>query len=80
MYQDIMNKTTLDFPRHLSRDAIDLMKKMLDKNPSARLCHPEDIRAHPFCLGIDWAKVLRRECEPPIKVEYMRSNFDPEYT
>jgi hypothetical protein len=80
MYQDIMNKTTLEFPRQLSRESIDLMRKMLDKNPITRLCHPDDIRAHPFCQGIDWGKVLRRECDPPIKVEYMRSNFDPEYT
>jgi serum/glucocorticoid-regulated kinase 2 len=49
MYQDIMNKTNLEFPRHLSRESIDLMKKMLDKNPLTRLCHPDDIRAHPFC-------------------------------
>ena len=56
MYQDIMNKTTLEFPRHLSRESIDLMKKMLDKNPITRLCHPDDIRAHPSVKELTGAR------------------------
>jgi serine/threonine kinase 32 len=80
MYQDIMSKSDLEFPRHLSRESIDLMRKMLDKNPLTRLSHPEDIRKHPFCAGIDWLSILRRECEAPIKVDFNRSNFDSEYT
>jgi hypothetical protein len=40
MYQDIMNKEGLDFPRSLSKEAVDLMKKLLDKNPVSRLSNP----------------------------------------
>ena len=29
---------------------------------------------------MDWAKVLRKEIEPPFKPFLNKSNFDPEYT
>jgi len=35
-----MNKEKLEFPRSLSKEAIDLMKKLLDKNPNSRLADP----------------------------------------
>lgn len=75
-----MNKTTLEFPRHISREAVDLISQMLDKNPFTRLSHPSDIRKHPFCQGIDFDLLSRRQHEPPLKVDYTRSNFDSEYT
>ncbi len=59
---------------------MDLLTKMLDKNPFRRLSHPNEIRQHPFCAGIDFASLQRREHEPPLRVDYTRSNFDPEYT
>jgi hypothetical protein len=35
-----MNQEILEFPKNISRDAIDLMKKLLDKNPISRLSDP----------------------------------------
>jgi len=76
MYQDIMNKEGLDFPRSLSKEAVDLMKKLLDKNPVSRLSNPEGIREHSFFAGINWDQVVARDIDPPIMVDYHRSNFD----
>ena len=80
MYQDIMNKESLEYPRSLSREAIDLMKRLLDKNPNTRLSDPKVVKSHPFFSNINWEKVLLRDIDPPIRVDFNRSNFDKEYT
>jgi hypothetical protein len=54
MYQNIMNQEILEFPKIISRDAVDLMKKLLDKNPVSRLSDPQRIRDHPFFSNINW--------------------------
>jgi serine/threonine protein kinase len=54
MYQNIMNQEILEFPKNISRDAVDLMKKLLDKNPISRLSDPQSIRDHPFFSNINW--------------------------
>ena len=38
------------------------------------------MQRHKFCGGIDWSLVARRKFEPPIRPDFTRSNFDPEYT
>ena len=80
MYQNIMNQETLEFPKNLSREAIDLMKRLLDKNPISRLSDPQSIRDHPFFTTINWDQIVKRDIDPPIQVDFQRSNFDSDYT
>ena len=75
-----MNQETLEFPKNLSKEAIDLMKKLLDKNPLNRLSDPQSIRDHPFFSNINWDQIVKRDIDPPIRVDFQRSNFDCEYT
>ena len=54
MYQNIMNQEILEFPKNTSKEAIDLMKKLLDKNPISRLSDPQSVRGHPFFSNLNW--------------------------
>lgn len=49
----------------VSPEAADLIEKLLNKNPEKRLGKEgaEEVKAHPFFKGIDWATL--RENEPP---------------
>lgn len=49
----------------VSKDEIDLLKKLLNKNPSSRIA-PEDIPFHPFFKGVNFALVNKKEVAPPI--------------
>ena len=80
MYQNIMNQETLEFPKNISREAVDLMKRLLDKNPLSRLSDPQRVRNHPFFSNINWDWIVKRDIDPPIQVDFQRSNFDSEYT
>lgn len=80
MYQNIMNQETLEFPKNLSREAIDLMKRLLDKNSISRLSDPQSIRDHPFFTSLNWDQIVKRDIDPPIQVDFQRSNFDSDYT
>lgn len=60
-----------NLPYYLSQDAKDLISKLLCKNPAKRLGAniPKDlqtIKKHRFFRKIDWAKLERRELDPPI--------------
>jgi serine/threonine protein kinase len=44
----LVGRGDYDVPDHLSRDAKDLLKKLLEVAPEKRLSISE-IRAHPFC-------------------------------
>ena len=43
---------------------MDIIVRLLDKDPQQRLGAPE-IFAHPFFRGIDWAALMRQELTPP---------------
>jgi len=61
----------LDFSdaRHLSPQALDILARLLHKDPVRRLgCSSSDaadIRCHPFFAGVDWSALYRREIPPP---------------
>jgi serine/threonine protein kinase len=42
-----------------SLEAVDLLSKLLVKDPDARLTDPSEIKAHPFFSeGIDWKSMM----------------------
>ncbi|OHS96565.1 RAC family serine/threonine-protein kinase like protein [Tritrichomonas foetus] len=78
----------LDFPKFLSNDAIDLLRKLLEKDPKKRLgsgpIGANEIKVHPFFCEIDWDKVLRKDIRPswipPVENPTDTSHFDPQFT
>ena len=82
MYWDILF-SPISIPSYLSSDCKNLLKSLLQKNPSKRLGSQRgssEIKEHPWCADIDWASVLKKTIDPPFKPFLLRSNFDSEYT
>jgi serine/threonine protein kinase len=87
--QDNIVKQKLVLPYFLSPDAKDLLTRLLRKEPSKRLGAnmPKDLmtlKKHRFFRKIDWAKLAKREMEPPIQPMItdpeLAENFAPEFT
>ena len=57
------------FPRHLSKECRDLIKRLLTKNPARRLGNlkggAQDVKEHPWFKDFDWVKLARRELKAP---------------
>ena len=71
----------------ISKDAKDLMTRLLDKNIENRLCvHEglEELKKHPFFKSIDFDAILRKEIEAPYVPRVKNStdveNFDKLFT
>lgn len=82
-------KAKLVLPYFLSPDAKDLLTRLLRKEPKKRLgaCMPRDmqtIKNHRFFRKIEWARVEKREVEPPIKPlitdPELAENFSNDFT
>ena len=80
-----------DLKKHgisVSKEAQDLINKLLDKDMDKRIGAEGDvdeILAHPWFKGIDKEAILAKEIEPPYKPElkgdkYDTSYFDPSVT
>ena len=56
-------------PEGVPPAAEDLLTKLLDRSPEARLGTngAAEITAHPFFDAIDWRKLMQREYEPAFK-------------
>lgn len=74
----------IDFPRSISRNANNLIKKLCRENPAERLGYQkggiEDIKKHKWFEGFNWDGLANRTLAPPI-VPVIRhpsdvSNFD----
>ncbi|RKP21205.1 serum and glucocorticoid-regulated kinase 1 in complex with compound 2 [Rozella allomycis CSF55] len=63
MYSKILYDT-LTFPLNLSNKAVDLLSRLLDRNPEARP-KVNEIKMHPFFEGLNWQKLLDKEYVPP---------------
>lgn len=60
----------LNFPSHISKTALSLMKRLCRENPSERLGYQKDgivdIRKHKWFQGFDWDGLRARTLVPPI--------------
>ena len=87
MYRAILNDD-IEFPSSMSSEAVDFIRKLLDRNPAKRLGSSdndvEEIKAHPFFAAIDWKAVMDKKYEPewipPISDATDVSLFDEEFT
>ena len=78
----------VQFPTDAPRDAVDIITKLLDKNPSTRLgsgpTGDQEIIEHPFFKDIPWQDLLEQtipmEYIPPIKNITDVSQFDDCFT
>lgn len=68
MFHNIQ-KGVLKIPASLSEQCKTLIVSLLNRNPSKRLGAgaegSEEIKNHPFFLGIDWSDVKTRKLQPP---------------
>lgn len=75
MYRKILSEP-LHFPgpEIVPPAAKDLLTKLLDRKPEARLGAngASEIKAHPFFHSIDWRKLLQRKYEPTFKPNVVR--------
>lgn len=67
-------------PESLSPNVRDLLGKILKKDPKERIGYENgalDIMNHPFCEGIDFDKLYRKEIDPPTFLpSFQDTNFD----
>jgi len=78
---------TVSYPKSISKEAKDICKGLLVKNPGKRLgCMEkgeEEIKTHLFFKMINWAKVEAREVQPPFKPKISdprkAENFDSQF-
>lgn len=81
-------KAKLNLPAYLTPDARDLVRRLMKRQVQLRLGSgpgdAADIRAHPFFKHVNWADVLARRLEPPIKPALRSeddvSQFDTKFT
>lgn len=59
----------MQVPPDISKSALDLIVKLLNRDPSKRLGSgpgdAEEIKQHQFFNGINWEDVFRRKLKPP---------------
>ncbi|KAJ3211351.1 hypothetical protein HDU67_004585 [Dinochytrium kinnereticum] len=85
MYKKIL-KDEITFPEEVGPAAKDLLKKLLNRDPSQRLGskNAEEIKNHPFFSEINWQKLMGRKYTPPFRPNVTSatdtSNFDEEFT
>lgn len=68
MYRKILHDE-LVFTDDMSADVVDLLRKLLNRDGTARLGvnGPQDIKAHVFFASIDWRKLNNRQYTPPFR-------------
>ncbi len=82
MYRKIV---TIDpvWPRYLSPEGLDLVKKLMCRDPAQRLGAngAAEVKAHPFFKDVDWERLFNRQVKPPFKPRVKSdkdvANMDP---
>ena len=56
------------FPSYFSKNAIDIIKKFLDNDPSKRLGVRSimDVKKHSFFDGLNWEDLMQYKLQPPV--------------
>jgi hypothetical protein len=71
LYQSIL-AGKIEYPRHMKKEARDLISKLLTADLSRRLGNLKgggrDIRMHPWFKGFDWEALLQRTMPAPIQI------------
>ena len=65
----------LKVPNFVSKEAEELLKRLLERNPNKRLGgggrDAAEIKEHPYFKDVDWKKVYEKKIKPPNFVNYM---------
>ena len=81
LFYNICNEE-LTFPSFLSEEAIDLLSKLLKKDPAERLGTIEGIgilKSHPFLSNMDFEALFEKRYFPPFIPDQKEFYFDTEY-
>ena len=78
----------IKFPKHLTQEAVSLLKGLLQREPAKRLGYGpsggDEVKRHKFFKGINWRQLERCELNSPFKPTVDGAdcvqNFDKEYT
>ena len=71
---NIKENIDLKFPNFISKDAADLIKKLLVRNPDKRLGSGNrdalEIKEHPYFKDVNWKKIYEKKINPPNFLNY----------
>lgn len=82
MYRKIVNEP-VNIPLWLSKEARDLLKRLLEKDPKKRIggrTGTQEIREHAFFRGVSWSILLNKQAKPPYSLDLRKSYFDPVFS
>ncbi|OCT65392.1 serine/threonine-protein kinase N2 [Xenopus laevis] len=87
VFDSIVNEE-VQYPRFLSTDAINIIRKLLRKSPERRLGagagDAEEIKPQPFFQEMDWDALYAQQMKPPVvpvlSEPFDTRNFDEEFT
>ena len=87
IYDSILSDNQPYYPENMPDDAVDLIRKLLERNPEERLGYrrgAQEVMEHPFFDSIEWDALYKKEVVPPFKPTLRDkndlSNFDVEFT
>ncbi|KAJ1983686.1 Serine/threonine kinase [Dimargaris verticillata] len=86
--QDAILDDEVLYPINMSRDAISICQRLLNRDPARRLgggpTDAEEVKQHAFFRKIDWVAIAAKKISPPYVPQFKSrtdvSNFDQEFT
>ena len=79
LFDTIINEEP-EYPEYLSNEVIDLIQKLLIKNPDKRLGSngADEIKNHIFFNGMNWEKLFNKKIKPPF-IPRLKNAVDTKY-